>query len=61
MGQQPNNQAMMANQGQGINPQQQPQSALVAQLQRQLPNQQQNMMGGGQQMGGYPNQQPPPY
>lgn len=59
MGQQPNNQAMMANQGQGMNPQQ-PQSALVAQLQRQMPNQQQNMMGGGQ-MGGYPNQQPPPY
>lgn len=54
MNQQPNNQNMVGNQGQGMNPQQ-PQSALVAQLQRQMPNQQNNMMGGAQY------QQPPPY
>ncbi|XP_055677088.1 mediator of RNA polymerase II transcription subunit 12 isoform X2 [Lutzomyia longipalpis] len=52
MAQQPNPQAMGQGQGQGMGQQQTP--ALVAQLQRQMPNQQ-NMMG--QQ---YPHQ-PPPY
>lgn len=53
--QQPGNQAMIPNQAGGMNTNQ-TQSALVAQLQRQIPNQQQNMMT--QQ---YQNQQPPPY
>lgn len=53
LAQQGNNQGMVQNQGQGMNQQQTPN--LVAQLQRQMPNQG-NMMG--QQ---YPHQQPPPY
>lgn len=52
MGQQGNTQGMVQNQGQGINPQQTPN--LVAQLQRQIPNQA-NMMN--QQY----SHQPPPY
>lgn len=52
MGQQANTQGMVQNQGQGINPQQTPN--LVAQLQRQIPNQA-NMMN--QQY----SHQPPPY
>lgn len=59
MGQQQGQQGMMVGQGVGV-PQsnmQQQTPALVAQLQRQMPNQQ-NMMGGGQQ---YSHQPPPPY
>lgn len=52
MGQQQNNPGLGQNQGQGMGQQQTP--ALVAQLQRQLPNQQSMM---GQQY----SHQPPPY
>lgn len=58
MGQQQGNQPGMMVGGQGV-PQssmQQQTPALVAQLQRQMPNQQ-NMMGGQQ----YSHQPPPPY
>lgn len=53
MGQQSGGQVMGGNQIQGMGQQQTP--ALVAQLQRQMPNNQQNMMG--QQFA----HQPPPY